>query len=106
MSNANTEQLRRVIESQHGGRAAFRRSLRVLPPKAKASAEWDGVVHIFDLQDHPKSKRAYAWSTAIKGGTKPRYFAVLHMGYVTGPAQAVVAAIRAIRDPANRNRRS
>jgi len=93
MNDVSTDQLKRVIESQHGGSAVFRRSLRVVPAN-RTLADWDGIVHVFDLADHPKTKRAYAWSSAIKGSTRPRYFAVLHGGLVNGPAAAVkVAAI-------------
>ena len=70
-------------------------SVRVLPSKAK-QGDWDGVVHLFELKDHPKAKRAYAWSSPIRGSMKPRYFAVLHMGQVTGPVDAVRAAAAAI----------
>jgi hypothetical protein len=104
-SSASTEQLKRVIESQHGGNAQFRQSMRVLDLPHKL-ADWDGVVHVFDLKDHPKSKRAYAWSSAIKGGTKPRYFAVLHSNRVTGPAEAVKAAALAIRTAGSKNRKA
>jgi hypothetical protein len=102
MSNAATDQLKRVIETQLGGQAAFRQSLRVaagpkLPPN------WDGVVHVFDLKNHPaNSKRAYAWSSSIKGGQKPRYFAVLHAGRVNGPAEAVKAALAVFRKHSNK----
>jgi hypothetical protein len=103
MSDVSTDQLKRVIESHHGGKATFRRSMRLFPA-AKSLANWDGIVHVFDLKDHPKTKRAYAWSSSIKGGTKPRYFAVLHMGPVTGPVEAVKAAVTAIRNAGSRNK--
>ncbi len=90
------EQLKGVIESQHGGTAIFLQSFQVSPSKNK-DADWDGLVHVFELKDHPKAKRAYAWSSAIKGSTRSRLFAVLHMGRVTGPVEAVKAAAGAIR---------
>src|ERR1700674_4990990 len=83
MKDIGAEALKRVIESHHGGTATFARSVRVLPSKAK-QGDWDGVVHLFELTDHPKAKRAYAWLAPIRGSTKPRYFAVLHMGQVAG----------------------
>jgi hypothetical protein len=101
MSGVSTDQLKRVIESQHGGSAVFRRSLRVVPAN-RIPADWDGIVHIFDLEDHPKTKRAYAWSSAIKGSGRPRYFAVLHTGPVRGPAEAVKAAAIMINVTGNR----
>lgn len=96
MGNVATDQLKRVIESRLGGVASFARSTRVAPANRPAS-EWDGMVHLFDLKDHPHAKRAYAWSSPIRGGAKPRYFAVLHMGGVRNPAEAVKAAIAAVR---------
>jgi hypothetical protein len=96
MKYVNTDQLKRVIESQHGGTATFVQSVRV-HPSGSNKVDWDGVVHLFDLKDHPKARRAYAWSSPIQGSTKPRFFAVLHMGPVTGPMEAVRAAATAIR---------
>lgn len=96
MGNASTDQLKRVIESRLGGVANFTRSMRVAPA-GRQSSEWDGVVHLFDLKNHPHASRAYAWSSPIRGGAKPRYFAVLHTGRVKGPAEAVKAAIAAMR---------
>jgi hypothetical protein len=96
MGNASTDQLRRVIESRLGGAASFTRSMRVAPGN-RPTSEWDGMVHLFDLKNHPHAKRAYAWSSPIRGGSKPRYFAVLHMGGVRSAAEAVRAAIAAVR---------
>ena len=54
---------------------------------------WEGVVHIFNLDDHPSATIAYAWSSPIEGSTKRRYFAVLHLGGIRSPQDAVRAAI-------------
>jgi hypothetical protein len=54
---------------------------------------WDGVVHVFDLTDHPTATRAYAWSSPIEGSTKRRFFAVLHTERINSPLEAVRAAI-------------
>ena len=96
MTEVSTDQLKRVIESQHGGKATIVQSMRILPPNGK-KLDWDGIVHVFDLADHPKAKRAYAWSSPIQGSSKPRFFAVLHIGKITGPVEAVKAAAGAIR---------
>jgi hypothetical protein len=45
------------------------------------------------LTGHPKAMRAYAWSSPIKASDKRRLFAVLHMGPITSPVDAVRAAI-------------
>jgi hypothetical protein len=96
IGNALTDQLKRVIESRLGGVASFVRSMRVAPAGREPS-EWDGVVHLFDLQNNPQARRAYAWSSPIRGSNAPRYFAVLHMNRVNGPAEAVKAAAAAMR---------
>jgi hypothetical protein len=96
MNGVDTTQLKRVIELQHGGMATHAQSVRLLDGVDKQSL-WDGVVHVFDLKDHPTAKRAYAWSAIIQGSTTNRYFAVLHQGKVKGPAQAVRAAVGAIQ---------
>jgi hypothetical protein len=54
---------------------------------------WEGVVHVFDLTGHPTATRAYGWSSPIEGSDKRRFFAVLHMGGITSPLNAVQAAI-------------
>jgi hypothetical protein len=96
MDGAVTDLLKRVIETQHGGVGTFVQSVRV--HKAGAKSDWDGIVHVFDLKGHPKSKRAYAWTSPVKGSAKPRYFAVLHEApKVTSPVEAVKAAAAAIQ---------
>ena len=54
---------------------------------------WEGVVHVFDLAEHPTATRAYAWSSPIEGSTKRRFFAVLHTARINSPLEAVRAAI-------------
>lgn len=96
MDTVNAGQLKRVIEAQHGGTSTYVKSMRVHRARANTSG-WDGLVHVFDLKNHAKAKRAYAWMSPISGGAKPRFFAVLHAGEVTGPVEAVKAASAAIR---------
>lgn len=95
MESVNTGQLKRVIEAEHGGIGTFVKSVRVHQTRGNQPG-WDGLVHVFDLKNHPKAKRAYAWSSPVAGSPKPRFFAVLHMGQVTGPVEAVKAASAAI----------
>jgi hypothetical protein len=95
MESVNAAQLKRVIEAEHGGTGTFVKSVRVHQTRGLPTT-WDGLVHIFDLKNHPKAKRAYAWSSPISGGARPRFFAVLHQGAITGPLEAVRAASAAI----------
>ncbi len=97
MGKASTDQLKQMIESQHGGSATFHQSLRLQLP-ASILKDWDGIVHVFDLSNHPTAKLAYAWSSGVRGSSKPRYFAVLQSASITGPVEAVKAAVTAIRN--------
>jgi hypothetical protein len=89
-------ELKTVVESQHGGTATLAQSVPVKETHAGAVV-WEGVVHVFDLAGHPTASRAYAWSSPIEGSDKRRFFAVLHMGPVKSPLDAVPAAIVAER---------
>jgi hypothetical protein len=46
-------------------------------------------VHVFDLEGHPKATRAYAWSSPVEGSDKRRFYAVLHLGGIRSPLDAV-----------------
>ena len=98
MKTVSNDKLKHVIETQHGGTAAYRQSVRVLSGIARAD-EWDGWVHIFDLRNNRNAQSAFAWSAPIKGGTEPRYFAVLRSATVSNPVQAVKAAAALINSP-------
>ena len=54
---------------------------------------WEGVVHIFNLEGNAKSTRAYASSSPVEGSDKRRFYAVLHLGGIRSPLDAVRAAI-------------
>ena len=90
------DQLKQAVEGQHGGRAVF---LAAEPVKETFNGKtvWEGTVHVFDLEGHPKATRAYAWSTPGKGGDRRRFYAVLHLGGIRSPLDAVKAAIVAER---------
>lgn len=76
----------------HGGSAVLAQSVPVLE-SFNGKPMWEGVVHVFDLDGHPKATRAYAWSSPIEGSTKRKFFAVLHVPPVDSPQKAVRAAI-------------
>ena len=93
----HANQLKRLIETQHGAKSTFVKSVRV-HRAGEGPSSWDGMVHVFDLSNHPRAKRAFAWSSPILGGDKPRFFAVLQMDAIATPLQAVKAASAAIRE--------
>ena len=88
----NTAELIAAIELQHGGKASFVQSVPVFQ-SFEGQKAWEGMVHVFDLTGHPTAKRAYAWSAAIDGSTKRRYYAVLQQPPINSPQDAVRAAI-------------
>jgi hypothetical protein len=59
----------------------------------KGQALWEGPAHVFDLDGHSGASRAYAWSSAIDGHDKRRVYAVLGIGAIKTPLEAVRAAI-------------
>ena len=92
MHEVSPDQLKNAVESQHGGTATFVQSVPVRE-SFDGNQVWEGVVYVFDLAGHPAAKRAYAWSSPIEGSDKRRFFAVLQMGGIKSPVDAVRAAI-------------
>jgi hypothetical protein len=90
--DVTSRELRKAVESRHGGTAIW---VTKLPVKQvfEGKTVWEGVVHIFDLEGNSKASRAYAWSSPIEGSDKRRFFAVLHLGGIRSPLDAVRAAI-------------
>jgi len=86
------EPLQAAVESQHACRASFVQTVPV-HEEFQGQTVWDGVVHVFDLDGHPKATRAYAWSSPIEGSERRRFFAVLQLGAIKTPLDAVRAAI-------------
>ena len=94
--DVSATELRNAVESMHLCKAQLAQSVPV-SELFNDETVWQGVVHVFDLVDHPKATRAYAWSSPIEGSSKRRFFAVLHMGAIKSPRDAVRAAIVAER---------
>jgi len=92
MVEVDARQLKEAVEFQHGGTATLAQSVPVSETFEDQSV-WEGIVHVFELEDHPIATRAYAWSSPIEGSEKRRFFAVLHMGAVKSPHDAVRVAI-------------
>ena len=88
----DVDDLQRSIQTQHGGRATLAQTVPV-NERFNGQPVWEGVVHVFDLEGHPKATRAFAWSSPIEGSTKRRFFAVLQLGAIQSPLDAVRAAI-------------
>lgn len=91
MNDAFAPELKRAVESQHGCTATLVQSVPVRET-FNGEAAFDGTIAVFDLAGNPKAMRAYAWTRELPDG-RTRTYAVLHMGPVTGPVEAVRAAI-------------
>lgn len=89
-NSSNRDQLKRAIETQHGGHATWVRNIRLT--NRNRAGEWDGWVSVFELSDNPQSNVAYAWSAPVIGKTEPRVFAVLRSQTINDPIKAVKAA--------------
>ena len=96
MADVSPDQLKQAVEGQHGGKAALV-SAEPVNETFNGKTVWEGVVHVFDLEGHPKATRAYAWSSPIEGTERRRFYAVLHLGGIRSPLDAVRAAIVADR---------
>ena len=95
MGSVDTNKLRQVIQIQHGVASTFVKSVQV-HRAGREKTDWDGLVHVFDLKDHPDARSAFAWTSRFAGG-QPRFFAVLRSSQINTPTQAVKAASAAIR---------
>ena len=87
----SADQLKQAVETQHGGHAVLNYVAHVRLPLGQGTL-WDGPVHVFDLDGHPKATTAYAWPAPMDGG-KPRSIAVLHTGGITGHADARITML-------------
>ncbi|MGJ0454795.1 MAG: hypothetical protein ACR65T_16425 [Methylocystis sp.] len=96
MASTKISQLKESVEAQHGSAATYVESVPV-KETFQGQTVWEGMVEVFDLEGNAKSTRAYAWSSPIEGSDKRRFYAVLHLGGIRSPQDAVRAAIVAER---------
>ncbi len=86
------EALSEAIYNLHGCKSTWIESVPV-KETFEGEAVWEGVVQVFELIDHPKSKKCYAWSYQADDSGKRKFVAVLHQEPVNSPISAVRAAI-------------
>ena len=92
MTGVVVDQRRDAVESQHGGTTRLHEIVAV-SETFNGQPVWEGEVHVFDLDSHPKATRAYAWSSPVDGSDRRRFYAVLHLGPIRSARDAVRAAI-------------
>jgi hypothetical protein len=87
------EKLRETIRRLHGVESKHVESVPV-KEVFQGKTVWEGIVEVFELVDHPKAARAYAWMHKTDNPARPeRHVTVLHIEPVTSPELAVRAAI-------------
>ena len=88
MNELSEEGFERAIQATHGAKSRFVSRERV-HERFEGQTVWIGEVLTFELLDHPKATRCYAWE--VDG----QVTAVLGVGPVDSPIKAVRAAILA-----------
>jgi hypothetical protein len=89
----NIQELQDVIRKLHG---CFATHIETVPVIETFNGEtvWEGKVEVFDLHDHPKTDRVYAWSHETDDPENPRrHVTVLHLPPAVTPLKAVQASI-------------
>ncbi len=92
MIEVSIKSLQQAVESLHDCKATYRKKTHI-SEIYDGELVWEGYVYIFDLEDHPATKIAYAWSSPVEGSSNRRFYAVLHEGLVYSARDAVRAAI-------------
>jgi len=92
MNDSDLEDTKQAVERLHNCKALFIEDVAVVE-KFGSQTVWSGIVHIFEIEGHPKANKCYAWSSPIEGSTKRCYYAVLHIPPVDSPEKAVRASI-------------
>ena len=83
-----------VAVSQLHNCGAIHRSTVPVHEMFQGKTVWQGDVEVFDLQDHPKAKRAYAWSHLDgEHDERERFVAVLEIPPVDSAEKAVQVQI-------------
>jgi hypothetical protein len=91
MKEISPSELKKAVESQHGGRASLVQTVPV-SDSFEGQPAWHGTIAVFELAGHPKATRPYAWTRKLPDG-KTRTYAVLNIPPVDSPVAAVRAAI-------------
>lgn len=89
----NIAELQDIIRKLHGSFATHIETVLVVET-FKGETVWQGEVEVFELHDHPKTDRVYAWSHETGDPERPqRTVTVLHVPPITSPLSAVRASI-------------
>jgi hypothetical protein len=84
------DELQNVIRDLHGTEATHVETVQV-KETFQGQTVWEGDVEVFDLADHPKASRVYAWSHGDPDN--PQHITVLQIPPAVTPQRAVQVAI-------------
>jgi hypothetical protein len=89
---SHIEELQDTIRRLHGVESNH---IETVPVKEdfEGKTVWEGDVEVFELQDHPKAKKAYAWMHGLDDTKAKRHVTVLAVPPITSPEAAVKAVI-------------
>jgi len=85
-------QLQETIKKLHGVESTHVETVHV-KETFEGKLVWEGDVKVFELQGHPKAKRAYAWMHGMDDSKAKRHITVLAVPPITSPEAAVKAVI-------------
>lgn len=97
MTNNLADELKLVVESQHGGNAKLAETICLAIPN-RAPTDWDGTVFTFELTGHPTANRAFCWAVPVDQSSSRRYFAVLQTAKINSPMAAVKTIVKLVQD--------
>ena len=86
------EELKITIKKLHGTEAGHLETVHV-KESFEGKRVWEGDVEVFELQQHPKAKKAYAWIHGLDDTKAKRHVTVLAVSPITSPEAAVKAVI-------------
>lgn len=92
VTEVSPQELQRSIEQQTGCSATYR-TARPIRELYNGEIIWDGVVHVFDLADHPRTDTCFAWSVPTDDPDRRRFYTVLKIAPIDTPEAAVRAVL-------------
>ena len=92
MGDANVDALLEAVENLHSCKAEYQCTV-IVKESFQSQTAWEGDVHIYQLEKHPKADICYAWASPVGESGKQKVYAVLHIPPVDSPEKAVRASI-------------
>jgi hypothetical protein len=92
MSGVSPEEVQKHVERMHGVSTQLV-TTEMVREVFGGEIVWKGLVHVFRINGHPDTDTCYAWSAAVKGSDKRRFYAVLKIPPIDSSLAAVRAAI-------------